>query len=260
MLEYPVILGISAVSLVVIAIMIWIISGSFMAGMVVIVLSALVYFLLQTFGVINVKVGNRGTEVDFHEKVPAPNSKNHQDKHKTVHIKEVFYVEGNQYTYNDAPAVCAAYGAELASYDQLMEAFSLGAEWCGYGWSAGSMALYPTQESTWSALQADPSEAKRTACGHPGVNGGYFDPRLKFGVNCYGMKPRDKGTKFPLPVPGTNNQAFDAMVNKFKNMLGSMKVGAFNRDIWSESGIAKQQVQNAKGVFSEIGTTIEKDL
>ena len=28
-------------------------------------------------------------------------------------------------------------------------------------------------------------------CGNPGINGGYFaNPDLKFGVNCYGIKPK----------------------------------------------------------------------
>lgn len=260
MLAYPVILGISAVSLVVLAVMIWIISGSFMAGMVVLVISGLIYGLLTTFGVVDVNMGRSGLNVDFHETVPTPNSKHHAHKHKTMQIKEVFYVEGNQYTYNDAPAVCAAYNSELATFDQLTESFSLGAEWCGYGWSAGGMALFPTQEATWSAMQADPSESKRTACGHPGVNGGYFDPRLKFGVNCYGIKPANMGTHLPAPLPTADPAAFDKLVNKFKGMLHSMKIGSFNRDIWSKTGIPHEEAQKTKGMFATIGSDIEKDV
>ena len=31
---------------------------------------------------------------------------------------------------------------------------------------------------------------KGDECGKPGINGGYFsDPTMKFGVNCYGVKP-----------------------------------------------------------------------
>jgi hypothetical protein len=181
-----------------------------------------------------------------------------------MQIKEVFYVEGNEYTFNDAPAVCAAYGAELATYDQLMEAFSLGAEWCGYGWSASGMALFPTQESTWSAMQANPQESKRTACGRPGVNGGYFDPKMKFGVNCYGHKPRGGHMKFPLPVPGTDTASFEKLVNKFKSMLHSMKVSPFSRDTWSEKGEAAAQLKKTKqastSYLSQIGTAVENDI
>ena len=78
------------------------------------------------------------------------------------------------------------------------------------------------------------SETKRTSCGRPGVNGGYFNPNNKFGVNCYGVKPHNKNTKFPLPLPGTENNAFNQMVDKYKSMLSRMTVSAFNRAGWSE--------------------------
>jgi hypothetical protein len=120
---------------------------------------------------------------------------------------EVFHIDDSQFTYADAPAVCAAYGAELATLEQIIEAYNSGAEWCGYGWSAGGFALYPTQKKTWEALQAEPDTVKRTGCGRPGVNGGYFDPNTKFGVNCYGFKPKGKA-ELPLPPPGTDSAAF----------------------------------------------------
>jgi hypothetical protein len=103
---------------------------------------------------------------------------------------EVFHISDNKFTYDDAPAVCAAYDAQLATLEQILDAYNHGAEWYGYGWSAGGMALYPTQKGTWDALQNEADQKKRTACGRPGVNGGYFDPSLKFGVNCFGFKPK----------------------------------------------------------------------
>jgi hypothetical protein len=98
------------------------------------------------------------------------------------------------------------------------------------------MALYPTQKGTWDALQQEVDQAKKTACGRPGVNGGYFDPSSKFGVNCYGKKPPNMGTRLPQPLPGTDESAFNAMVNKFKAMLTRMKLSPYNRDQWSKSG------------------------
>jgi hypothetical protein len=98
------------------------------------------------------------------------------------------------------------------------------------------MALFPTQESTWSDLQKDAVANK--SCGRPGVNGGYFDPATKFGVNCYGVKPKDMShNKFPLPLPGTDTGSFNKMVNKFKSMLNHMTVNPFNRAGWSETNI-----------------------
>jgi hypothetical protein len=139
---------------------------------------------------------------------------------------EVFHVDDSQFTYADAPAVCAAYGAELATLEQIIDAYNSGAEWCSYGWSAGGFALYPTQKGTWQALQAEPETVKRTACGRPGVNGGYFDPNTKFGVNCYGFKPKGKA-ELPLPPPGTDNASFRRAVAKFRSMLASFNMTPF---------------------------------
>jgi hypothetical protein len=145
---------------------------------------------------------------------------------------EVFHIDDSQFTYADAPAVCAAYDAELATLEQVIDAYNHGAEWCGYGWSAGGFALYPTQRGTWQALQAEPDTVKRTACGRPGVNGGYFDPNTKFGVNCFGFKPVGKA-ELPLPPPGTDSTAFKAAVAKFRKMIGSLTLNPYSRTEWS---------------------------
>jgi hypothetical protein len=169
---------------------------------------------------------------------------------------EVFHVDDSQFTYADAPAVCAAYGAELATLEQIIEAYNSGAEWCSYGWSAGGFALYPTQKGTWQALQAEPDTVKRTACGRPGVNGGYFDPNTKFGVNCYGFKPKGKA-ELPLPPPGTDNASFRRAVAKFRSMLASFNMTPFSRNEWSgydstlagkASNYGSQFTQSAKGL------------
>ena len=145
---------------------------------------------------------------------------------------EVFHVADKSFTYDEAQAVCAAYDASLATLEQVIEAYNSGAEWCSYGWSAGGMALYPTQKATWEALQREVDPAKKTACGRPGVNGGYFDPMLKFGVNCFGFKPKGD-FKGPAPLPGVDKTAFDSAVAKFKEMLKSMTVAPFSRQDWS---------------------------
>ena len=145
---------------------------------------------------------------------------------------EVFHVADKSFTYDEAEAVCAAYDSTLATLEQVIESYNSGGEWCSYGWSAGGMALYPTQKATWESLQREVDPAKRTGCGRPGVNGGYFDPSLKFGVNCFGFKPKGD-FKPPAPLPGVDKTAFDAMVAKFKEMLKSMSVAPFSRREWS---------------------------
>ena len=67
--------------------------------------------------------------------------------------KQVFNIPGNYYNYENAKALCKAYGSSLASYDQIEEAYNSGAEWCNYGWSANQLALFPTQKKTYNNLQ-----------------------------------------------------------------------------------------------------------
>jgi len=249
-MDYPAILTSGVVITLLIAIVLLITVGV-VPALMVFGIAGFIYFMLSMFGKLDVSVSNDGLEIDFHETTPSG-----KDKTTTApHIKEVFHISDNVYTYEEAPAVCAAHGAELASFDQLTEAFSLGAEWCSYGWSAGAMGLYPTQSSTWSKLQAEPQESRRTACGHPGVNGGYFDPKLKFGVNCYGIKPPNHGMKFPQPLP-TTDPKFDSLVEKFKKML-PMNLSGFNRDVWSETGLASEAQKNISNAAASLETDIE---
>jgi hypothetical protein len=152
--------------------------------------------------------------------------------------KEVFNVSRNIYKYSDAPAVCAALGAELASYEQVKEAYEGGADWCNYGWSKGQMALYPTQQSTYEKLQKGSPEY-RTACGKVGVNGGYFDnPELAFGVNCFGLKPPKSAmdelleSQVALP-PSPTEIEFEKKVQKFRDQIATMNVLPFHKGQWA---------------------------
>lgn len=107
---------------------------------------------------------------------------------KPKETKKVFNISNNLYTYEDAKAVCKAMGSELANYDQVEEAYLAGAEWASYGWSEGQHAYFPTQKDTWNKLQK--VKGHEHDLGRPGVNGGYFaNPNVRFGVNCYGVKP-----------------------------------------------------------------------
>jgi hypothetical protein len=153
--------------------------------------------------------------------------------------KEVFNVSRNIYKYSDAPAVCAALGAELADYDQVAAAYEGGADWCNYGWSKGQMALFPTQRATFEKLQKGAPEY-RNACGKVGVNGGYFDnPDLTFGVNCFGMKPEkgdlDELLESDVALPPTTAEIeFEKRVQKFREQMNTMHVLPFNKQKWSE--------------------------
>ncbi len=172
---------------------------------------------------------------------------------------EVFHVSNSIFTYDDAPAVCAAYGATLATLEQIIDSYNKGAEWCNYGWSAGGMALFPTQKGTWDELQREIDPAKRTRCGRPGVNGGYFDPKNKFGVNCYGFKPEGQAT-FPVPAPGTDNAAFQRAVDDYKNQLKSFTVRPWSRMTWNYGDQFTQPLGKLTEGFTEHNTNYSEAI
>lgn len=170
-----------------------------------------------------------------------------QDSSKNVVLPnlpkpEVFHVSNNLYTYDDAQAVCKAFNARLATYDEVEDSYNDGGEWCGYGWSENQMALFPTQKSTWTALQN--TKNHKNDCGRPGINGGYIaNPNVKFGVNCFGMKPAPKQsdllkmqTKVSETYPKTNEDLkLDAKVKYWKDNADKLLVlNPFNRGKWSE--------------------------
>jgi hypothetical protein len=86
---------------------------------------------------------------------------------------------GYNYTKEQAPQICAQYGAQVATTAQLQEAQSYGADWCFTGWVSDSTnAMYPITTST------------QGGCGN-GTTGliTYNTPNNLAGVNCYGPKP-----------------------------------------------------------------------
>ena len=151
---------------------------------------------------------------------------------------QVFNVPGNYYGYEDAKAVCSAYGARLAKYGEVESAYKKGGEWCNYGWSDGQMALFPTQQKTYDVLQT--KKGHENDCGRPGINGGYMaNPALKFGVNCYGKKPAIKPeeadlmkdtTPYPITMEDIN---FQNKVDYWKDKVNDILVAPFNYKNWS---------------------------
>jgi hypothetical protein len=151
--------------------------------------------------------------------------------------KQVFNIPGNYYNYENAKAVCNAYGSDLATYDQIENAYNNGAEWCNYGWSANQLALFPTQKQTYDHLQKIPGHEHD--CGRTGVNGGFIaNPNVKFGVNCYGYKPKitseeEELMKTASPYPETvKDVAFQKRVDYWKNKVDEILVSPFNYSSW----------------------------
>jgi hypothetical protein len=103
------------------------------------------------------------------------------------------------------------------------------------------MAFFPTQNATWSKLQKDPKT--KNNCGRPGVNGGYIaNPYIKFGVNCYGKKPKPtdadlnrldakQNQVFPK---STEDKKLDERVKNWKeNADKFLQVSSYNTTKWS---------------------------
>ncbi len=154
-------------------------------------------------------------------------------------MPQVFNIPGNTYGYNDAKALCKAYGSRLATYDEVENAYNSGGEWCNYGWSEGQMALFPTQKKTWDKLQT--IEGHENDCGRPGVNGGYIaNPKVQFGVNCYGYKPRmtpeeeDIMATQPVYPLTMKDIMMEKRVDYWKNKLDEILVSPFNHNSWSK--------------------------
>lgn len=147
--------------------------------------------------------------------------------------KQVFNVSRNVYKFSEAEPLCRAFGAELATYDQVKDAYKSGADWCNYGWVKGQLAVYPTQKDTYDKLQKGPKE-DRMSCGLPGVNGGYFpNEDQRFGVNCYGPRPAETALDARLEKEEKSDIAFDRQVNDFKAELESIAVSPWSAGQWS---------------------------
>jgi hypothetical protein len=157
---------------------------------------------------------------------------------KMVLKDQVFHLPQQKYTFDDAAAVCNAYGARLASYDEMETAYSGGADWCTLGWSKNHSVLFPTQKEKWKKLQKMPGHEKE--CGHPGVNGGYVqNAGAKAGVNCFGNKPSitrddsDRMRRKPLIKKNAKEQIFDKRVDFWRSKLSAIEIAPFNHNNWS---------------------------
>ena len=98
------------------------------------------------------------------------------------------------------------------------------------------MALFPTQKSTWNKLQSN--EKNKNNCGRPGINGGYMsNPALRFGVNCYGVKPSKRSIDFGPQSESSYTSSEDRLMNSkvefWKNNMDKLKLNHYNSNDWS---------------------------
>jgi hypothetical protein len=113
--------------------------------------------------------------------------------------REVWNIKDQIYTFKEAQQKCKAYGSRLASKQEIVKAYNNGAQWSDYGWSQGREAYYPIQPCEYVKLRR-----QGLNIGPPGVNGGKFNSHLRFGANCFGIKPpgevvNPKSSECPWP-------------------------------------------------------------
>lgn len=152
--------------------------------------------------------------------------------------KEVYLIDSSQFPYSEAEAVCKAFGGELATYEQLVEAYKQGANWCKYGWVKSEdpynpRAYYPIQMDYYLYIQNNPGCNKKGKCGLPGINGGQFDKDAKFAVTCYGIKrqPTDVEIKKQSDLCG-NDMELDNKIRMYKTKLANVMFAPFAEKIY----------------------------
>lgn len=168
---------------------------------------------------------------------PQPSSKT--SPLSKIRLKEqVYHIPGNKFTYDNADALCQAYGSRLATYSEVENSYKKGGEWCSYGWSDNQLALFPTQKNTWDKLQN--IEGHENDCGRPGINGGYIaNPNVRFGVNCYGYKPRitqeekDLMNSQPLYPRTLDDIKEEKQIDFWRQKIPEILVAPFNKNVWS---------------------------
>jgi hypothetical protein len=174
--------------------------------------------------------------IDLHNNVTDDNVEYSNDVDVISQMKqEVFNVDQNVFTYDEAKVACEALGAKLATKKQMDEAQKDGANWCNNGWVEDQMALWPIQEGYIKSVKGTHLEGK---CGKPGLNGGYQpDKNLKLSANCYGYRPRPNENYIHYLekiMKNTNNEP--ELINKYRKMFASKDLFvAPHSDVqWSE--------------------------
>ena len=183
-------------------------------------------------------------EVCIQEKAPVPATPVQlpEERKRILPIlekkEEVFHISNQDYSYEQSKCKCESYGARLATKAEVTDAYNNGAHWCSYGWTEKQSAYYPVQKCEWDKIiennqRLPPNEKKY--CGIPGVNGGFFsNPELKFGVNCYGVKPKGKISKEKKAYCPPMN--FCKLENNYEasNKLDTDEIVGFNNEQWSK--------------------------
>ena len=141
--------------------------------------------------------------------------------------REVVHIPKNIYTYPEAKYKCEVSGGQLATKQQLIDAYNKGGSWQNYGWSADMNAYYLVQPCDFVRMRK-----QGIKIAPPGVAGGRFRPGIRFGVNCYMKKPEGavkekKICEDAVPDLCSRNP-------KACEPIGSDNISPFNPSKWSQ--------------------------
>ena len=165
----------------------------------------------------------------------SPCNKKKKDIVRTIaREKEVFHISDQIYTYDEAKCKCDSYDVRLATKQELVNAYNKGANWCSYGWCEDGSAYYPVQEDFYQLIQGTPEF--RGNCGKPGLNGGVFNPNMKFGINCYGIKPKGVHTPTSFETDGSDDDIDICQAEGVKDKVqanSNDSIISFNNNKWS---------------------------
>jgi hypothetical protein len=221
------------------------VSGIYIVGAIIVFIGLLVLAQYSFFGYIAIILCMGAIFVYIFSVYWKPFRKQHRKKSSSKKptnrssSEEVFHIANNLFTYDNAVQVCKAYKGRLATYDEMVKAQQIGADWCNYGWSDDQNVFYPTSQAKYDKLKATPGHEHD--CGHPGVNGGYIEDKTQlFGVNCYGIKPDPTNDDLALmnvtPSDPLTEQdkAMEAELSYWEKNKNKLLLRPFNSSRWRE--------------------------
>ena len=193
-------------------------------------------FKAKMNNVLKQRVGDLKIDVDMSSNDVEEKVDEKEERSNSETEGEVFHIAGNKYTYEQAKNMCSKYDSRLATYDEIERAYNNGANWCSYGWSEDQMAFFPTQQSVYNELKT--IKGHENDCGRPGINGGFIDnPKIKFGVNCFGNKPEakdsDKEYMHRINHTPSPHVSKEEMKKSKEEDMQKYTIASFNKDKWS---------------------------
>ena len=161
--------------------------------------------------------------------------------------KEVFHIY-SKFNYLEAQEICKSYNGSLATPKQLDEAYTNGANWCNWGWLSDGTIGYPVQEKYWLDMEGRHKGHCGPTAGINKVNN--IDPLQRYGVNCYGIKPKKtkKDKELDAVLGDDSEESLNAQIQKCKvskqkakkqkwlsKQKKDIRILGFNDSKWSDS-------------------------